>query len=42
MLQAITNAFNSTLDTSHHTQFHILNNNSKNNYNLRVVAKKRY
>jgi len=22
MLQAITNAFNSTLDTSHHTQFH--------------------
>ena len=41
MLQAITNIFNSTLDTSHHTQFYILNDNTKNNDNLRIVAKNR-
>ena len=40
MLQAITNTFNSILDTSYYIQFRILNDNAKNNDNLRIVAKK--
>ena len=39
MLPAITNTFNITLDTSYHIQFHILNDNAKNDDNLRVVVK---
>jgi len=40
LLYAIINTSKSTLDTSYYIQFHILNDNVKNNDNLRIVAKR--